>query len=358
MIQTRHASAEQMLLQQRGHGEFEEQRHPREVSLLHELLRRNGREASIQHATPPGYRYEVVDIRSSGSFAPPGPIMEIAAHPGDAPDFFYATYLQIAAQTQYQSELHEILLTDGERGVDGWHPERTRQVRITEAHTGAAVVGSNLHFLSYPDGNLASLTSRERARLVTQLAEKIASIQPCLVVVHPPKKDHPDHAYSFLLTVAALRRTARRLGSMRPALLTHDVEFGLQQQPVWPAEEGNTPITHYPMHSPDFIVDISATHHTAQYALHQHQTQMLDPETGQPKHYADLIDKLARMRGLQIRPEEATRISYGQGFSHVTIPGVTNEHNPLALLLPRGCVYKRVKRHVREQRDVVYAYAS
>jgi LmbE family N-acetylglucosaminyl deacetylase len=272
--------------------------------------------------------------------------MQIAAHPGDGPDFFYATYLKMTTNTRYRNSYHEVLLTDGEGGVDGWHPERTRQVRMKEAYAGAEIVGSKLHFLSYPDGGLSSLASREKTQLVRQLAQKIGDIQPTILVVHSPKNDHPDHASSFLLTITALEFYSQ-LGGRAPTLLIHDVEFGLQQKSLWTLPTPDLLTETYPMHAPGFIVDVSSTHQTAQHALQKHQTQMYDPVLGQPKLYADLIDTLAQIRGLQFMAEGTTRIPRGQGFSHVVIPGMTSEHNLLLPRLPAGSVYRQVKMDVQ-----------
>ena len=309
-----------------------------EASLLSELFSRNGREDGVQRATPPGYAYVPAASMVPVFMDTSGPVMQIAAHPGDGPDFFYATYLKMAGTRQDRNEYHEVLLTDGEGGVDGWPPERTRQVRIAEAYAGAEMVGSRLHFLGYPDGSLASLAEEKRSQLITMLAALIGDIQPCLLVVHPPKNDHLDHAHSFLLTLAALELHARAGGSA-PTLLIHDVEFGLQQESIC-MHSTLDPHTHlYPLHTPGLLVDISSTHQTAQCALHKHKTQMFDPVSGQPKAYADLIDTLARVRGLQLITGEMAQLPRGQGFSHVVIPGVTSEHNILLQQLPESSIY-------------------
>lgn len=319
-----------------------------EASLVAELLRRNGRTHRIHTATPPGYSYERVEN-------PPaprpcevdGPIVQVAAHPGDGPDFFYATYLQLVSRTQYCNAYHEILLTNGEQGVNGWPPARTRRVRIGEALSGAALVGSQLHLLGYPDGGLPWLKPALRNGLVRELATLIDRIQPCILVVHPPKNDHPDHASAFLLTVAALQQSTHASTSA-PTLLIHDVEFGVQQSSLWPHPAAEHDLEAYPLHSPDVIVDITATHPIAQQALHQHTTQMYDPVGRQPKAYADLIDTLARVRGLQCAPGSWQQ-PRGQGFSQIVIPGMTSEQNVLPLRLPAHCLYRRVQ-HTRGAR--------
>jgi LmbE family N-acetylglucosaminyl deacetylase len=312
-----------------------------EAALLATIFERNGRVESVEAATPPGYVYVPEHPLSSLPLAVDGPIMQVAAHPGDGPDFFYATYLQMAANTRYDNAYHEILLTDGERGVDGWSPEHTRQVRMAEAYAGAEIVGSHLHFLGYPDGELASLTESQQRQLIARLAELIGTIQPALLVVHPPKHDHPDHAASFALTLAALELHARS-GRGTPTLLVHDVEFGLQQTGLsipYSSTIDDSCTRTYPLHVPGLLVDISATHQTAQRALHEHRTQMVDPIFGQPKVYADLIDTLARLRGLQLRSEGVNSRTRAQGFSHVVIPGVTSEQNVLPLRLPERSVF-------------------
>ena len=149
---------------QERHNRLEERVRKSEASLLAEIFRRNEREERVETATPPGYSYTQDASRLPLPVDASGPIMQVAAHPGDGPDFFYATYLKIASNTQYHNSYHEVVLTDGEGGVDGWHPERTRQVRMKEAYAGAEIVGSRLHFLSYPDGGLSELPPRKKTR--------------------------------------------------------------------------------------------------------------------------------------------------------------------------------------------------
>ena len=80
-----------------------------EASLLSELFSRNGREESVQGATPPGYGYERETSRLAATLDASGPILHIAAHPGDGPDFFYATALKIASNPQYHTSYHEVV---------------------------------------------------------------------------------------------------------------------------------------------------------------------------------------------------------------------------------------------------------
>lgn len=327
-----------------------------EAALLSELFRRNGRTDIVLRATPPGYGYERVEALPPGIVDASGPVMQIAAHPGDGPDFFYATALQMAAHAG-SHQYYELLLTDGERGVDGWEPERTRRVRAREAYAGAEMVGSTLRFLGYPDGGLASLAEHARRQLIAELAGLIKSIQPALLVAHPPKNDHPDHASAFFLTLAALELNVQA-GGRAPALYVHDVEFGLQQECLWASHTLDSHIHTYPMHVPDFLVDISATHQIAQQALHRHQTQMYDSVLGQPKIYADLIDTLARVRGLQFLSEGTAQLPRGQAFSQIVIPGLTSPHNILPLRLPAGSVYQKTNLRAKHEGSEIRAEES
>ncbi len=319
-------------------------RQEREAFLLEELFRRNGRQDVVPVATPPGYAYELVrPVGGATGVDVGGPLMQIAAHPGDGPDFCYATSLLLESNRCYQYEFHEVVLTDGERGVEHWDAEQTRLVRRAEASAGAALVGSQLHFMGYPDGGLSTLSEQRRRRLVRQLAELVAQVRPALLLVHPPYRDHPDHAWAFQLTRSALVYAARWLAK-RPALFVHDVEFGLRQQRIWRPCPLDVRVATYPFHVPDYLVNISATHQRAQEALYKHQTQMRDPVSGQPKAYADLIHMLAQVRGLQLGIQDEVLCSTGQGFSHIVIPDVTSEWNILAERLPAGSLYRRVKR--------------
>lgn len=312
-----------------------EQRGQYEADLLSQIFSRNGREDLVETATPPGYSYRQNAFVSPAALESGSPVMQIAAHPGDGPDFFYATYLQMT----YRPAYHEVVLTAGERGVNGWSSERTRQVRRAEARAGAEIVGGTLHFLDYADGSLPFLADNTRKKLIVTLAALLEEIQPGLVVVHSPRNDHPDHAYSFLLTLAALHIYAQS-GRSLPTLLVHDVEFGLRQENLWISPALHFYAPEYPMHVPGLLVDISSTHELAQQALHMHRTQMCDPVGGRPKAYADLIDVLARVRGLQLMTGDMAQLPRGQGFQHVIVPGMTNEQNILPLLVPAGNVYE------------------
>jgi hypothetical protein len=59
--------------------------------------------------------------------------------------------------------------------------------------------------------------------------------------------------------------------------------------------------------------------------------------------YADLIDTLAQVRGLQCIAGDATWIPRGQAVSQVVIPGLTSEHNFLLQRLPAGSIYRQGK---------------
>ncbi len=347
MSQLQQLSLQQMQTRERYNTRVEEPFQWYEAFLLAQLFRRNVREDVVQTATPQGYGYVREEARAAVPSALPGPVVQVAAHPGDGPDFFYATYLKMTQEAEQHRDYHEILLTDGEGGVEGWSPDHTRRVRVAEAYAGSQVVDNLLHFLSYPDGSLSSLTGDEQDRLIATLAAMFGDMQPCLVVVHPPKNDHPDHASSFLLTLAALERHALAGGSL-PTLVIHDVEFGLQQESLWTSPTADALLEQYPLHSPEMLIDISSTHQLAQYALHLHKTQMYDVRQARPKLYADLIDTLAQVRGLQFAGKDVGDLPRGQGFSQVVVPGVTNEQNVLPLLLPPGSVYRRTDRLLSE----------
>lgn len=78
--------------------------------------------------------------------------LAIVAHPDDLE---FGTAAAMARWTGQGKEIVYCLVTSGEAGIDGMHPEQTRKIREDEQRASAAVVGVDVvEFLGLPDGIL------------------------------------------------------------------------------------------------------------------------------------------------------------------------------------------------------------
>src|SRR5437660_4777153 len=107
MSQLHQLSFQQPLFREKQNDRLAEHLQRHEASLLSELFGRNGRKSVVQTATPPDYIYVLDDPVPRESIDANGIVMQIAAHPGDGPDFFYATHLNMITNTTYRYDYHE-----------------------------------------------------------------------------------------------------------------------------------------------------------------------------------------------------------------------------------------------------------
>ncbi len=111
-------------------------------------------------------------------------IAALGAHPDDIEIFMGGTMLAWRAMG---AELHFIIATDGSKGGKG-DPARLAATRRAEAEASAALFGASLHWLGFPDSELAA-----RAETVATVAGSLASCAPHLGVTHAPNDYHADH---------------------------------------------------------------------------------------------------------------------------------------------------------------------
>jgi LmbE family N-acetylglucosaminyl deacetylase len=110
-----------------------------------------------------------------------------------------------------------VLLTSGERGVEGLDPEAARAVREGEAAEALNVLGvRDADFLRLPDLGLADDLERGACRL----SEVLAAHRPGLVYLPHPAEAHPDHEATLPLVRAAL---ARLPGGELPELRAYEI---------------------------------------------------------------------------------------------------------------------------------------
>lgn len=76
--------------------------------------------------------------------------LAVVAHPDDLE---YGAASAVARWTSQGKQVHYLLVTRGEAGIDDMHPEEVGPLRALEERRSAAVVGvSSVEFLDYPDG--------------------------------------------------------------------------------------------------------------------------------------------------------------------------------------------------------------
>jgi LmbE family N-acetylglucosaminyl deacetylase len=123
-------------------------------------------------------------------------ILAIGAHAGDVEITCGAVLIK---EAHLGTEVHLLHLSRGGRGHPGVPPEAYAPQKEEEARACARMMGAQVHFLEYRDGEVPD--SRE-ARLA--VATVIREVQPQVVIGHWRTSLHPDHVVAYQLTETAL----------------------------------------------------------------------------------------------------------------------------------------------------------
>jgi LmbE family N-acetylglucosaminyl deacetylase len=133
----------------------------------------------------------------------------VVAHPDDVE---YGTSSAVAAWTARGIDVHYLLLTKGEAGMDASHPDKTRELRQAEQVAGSLAVGvSHVDFLDHPDGVLVYSLELRR-----DIARTIRTFRPEAVVVGSWEVEfaaglnQADHRAAGLAAVDAIRDAGNR----------------------------------------------------------------------------------------------------------------------------------------------------
>jgi LmbE family N-acetylglucosaminyl deacetylase len=129
----------------------------------------------------------------------PKRMLVILAHPDDESFTVGGTLAKYAHR-----DVQVILLcaTRGEAGISGVNPEEAGDTRERELRQAAEHLGIEVHFLGYPDGELAQ--TKPEALLET-IACWIDLVQPQVILTFGPEgvSGHPDHVtISYIVTQA------------------------------------------------------------------------------------------------------------------------------------------------------------
>ncbi len=136
-------------------------------------------------------------------------VLCVVAHPDDVE---YGTSSAVAAWTARGVDVHYLLLTKGEAGMDGLDPAKTRELRQEEQVAGSHAVGvSHVDFLDHPDGVLVYGLDLRR-----DIARVIRTFRPEAVVVGSWEVEfmgglnQADHRAAGLAAVDAIRDAGNR----------------------------------------------------------------------------------------------------------------------------------------------------
>jgi LmbE family N-acetylglucosaminyl deacetylase len=196
--------------------------------------------------------------------------MVIVAHPDDA-DFGPAG--TVARWVRAGSVAHLVCCTSGDAGADDARTDPLELARLREAEQRAAArhVGyAEVMFLHQPDGALANdLALREQlVRLIRGFRpDAVLAPDPTVVITRGGHVQHTDHRAAAMAALDAVYPAARNALAF-PHLVIHE---GLEPHAVrW--------MYLFWTERPDVWVDVSATLDTRLAALHEHASQIRDPQ--------------------------------------------------------------------------------
>lgn len=202
--------------------------------------------------------------------ARPARVMVIVAHPDDA-DFGPAG--TVARWVRDGTLAHLVCCTSGDAGADDprTDPLALARLRETEQRAAAAHVGYEaVTFLHQPDGALANdLALREQlVRLLrTFRPDAVMAPDPTVVITAGGHIQHTDHRAAAMAALDAVYPAARNALAF-PHLALHE---GLEPHVVrW--------MYLFWSERPDTWVDISATMEVRLAALHEHASQIREPD--------------------------------------------------------------------------------
>ncbi len=197
-------------------------------------------------------------------------ILVVLAHPDD-PEFFCGGTL--AHWVNKGHEVHYCLITNGNKGSDDpeMTPEKLSELRTVEQRKAADVIGAgDIVNLGYDDGMLvADLTVRKDVvRVIRKVKPEIlVSCDPLNFFPNENYINHPDHRTAGQIALdAVFPASGNRM--FFPELIADE---GLEPHSV---EEVWLSLTA----QPNVTMDITGTFETKLKALHEHKSQIGEPE--------------------------------------------------------------------------------
>lgn len=148
--------------------------------------------------------------------------LAVVAHPDDLE---YGAASAIARWTSQGKQVHYLLVTRGEAGIDNMPPEEVGPLRELEEHHSAAVVGvSRVEFLDYPDGivTYGLPLRRDIARAIRRYRPEMVLTLPYHLTWTGHVLNMADHRCVALAVIDAARDAGNRW--IFPELLAEGLE--------------------------------------------------------------------------------------------------------------------------------------
>lgn len=197
-------------------------------------------------------------------------ILVVLAHPDDPEFFCGGTLARWANEGHF---IHYCLITNGNKGSDDPDitPEKLSSLREIEQKHAAEIIGvKNIEYLGYDDGTLISdlKVRKEVVRAIRQVKPDIlVSCDPTNYFPNESYINHPDHRTAGQIALdAVFPASGNRM--FFPELIT---EEGLQPHSV---DEVWLSLTV----QPNITLDITSTFEKKLQALHEHKSQIGDPD--------------------------------------------------------------------------------
>lgn len=224
-------------------------------------------------------------------------ILAIGAHPDDIDVCCGGTLIRYA---QAGERVAIAVMTDGRASPRG-DPQAVSALRRSEAQAAASLIGAELHWLGFPDGQL--MDSLE-ARL--KLCELIMRVSPDLIITESPEDYHSDHVVTSQMVTAV-----SQMASWSPPPQVPGSALG-RAVPV--AFMPNTKGINF---LPEEYVDVSAVWELKMQMVACHRSQYLPgPEYG-PEQVTRPPEEYSLHRYARIIDEfygQACGVRYAEGF--------------------------------------------
>jgi len=181
-------------------------------------------------------------------------ILAIGAHPDDIENGCGGT---LAKYAQLEHTVFMAYATNGDKGHFRIPPEELAQIREKEARASAAVIGAQVIWAGFPDGDLFyDRPTRER------FIDILRQARPDIIFTHNPDDYHPDHcAVSQLVFGASFISTVPHIKTKYPACDNVPPIYYIDAHPI---QELHTPL----------YVDISDTFEIKMEMSQCHQSQI------------------------------------------------------------------------------------
>lgn len=217
-------------------------------------------------------------------------VLAVVAHPDDAELLCAGTLARARAEG---AAIGVAVLTQGDKGQPNRPIKNLPAVRRREMRTAAGLLGAELFFGGFSDGELADSVAARR-----RVVEMFRRFRPTLVLAHAAEDYHPDHrAASALAEAATWFAASRGHRTASPPLA--------EPPALWFMDAIN--LSGF---APGFYVDISAHTELKERMLACHRSQLARAGDANFSPLLDLMRGQFRLRGAQagVAAAEAFRI--------------------------------------------------